>query len=81
MPRAPRKTNQVSTWFKGVLREARRGDIFEDKTATTTLDTVKLLYPRLPSEDEFRVRTEHAGSQRKGKPPLSELQCCILDCS
>ena len=68
MPRAPRKTNQVSTWFKGVLREARRGDIFEDKTATTTLDTVKLLYPRLPSEDDSEIELSMTEAGGRGNP-------------
>ena len=48
MPRPPRKTNQISTWFNTVLRETRRGDIFKDEPAIATLDTVESLYPRLP---------------------------------
>ena len=41
MPRPQRKTNQVSAWFNGVLRETRQGDILEDVTAIATLDTVE----------------------------------------
>ena len=51
MPRAPRKTNQVSNWFNVVLRETRGGDIFEDEAATASLDTVESLYTRLPCEE------------------------------
>ena len=60
----------MSTWFNAVLRETRQGDIFEDKTATATLDNVESLFPRLPSEDclEIDMNIEHDGSQRRGKP-------------
>ena len=52
MQKSPRKKNQVSTWFNGVLRETVRGDIVLEELETATLDTVESLYPGLPSEDK-----------------------------
>ena len=52
MQKSPRKKNQVSTWFNGVLRETVRGDIVSEELETATLDTVESLYPGLPSEDK-----------------------------
>ena len=74
MPRAPRKTNQVSTWFNGVLRETRQGDIFDDKTATATLDTVESLYPRLPCEDYLEIDMNIMEARGGENLPTSELK-------
>jgi len=34
MPRTPGKANQVSTWFNGILRKTRQGDILENEAST-----------------------------------------------
>ena len=31
MPKSPRKKNQVSTWFNGILKETVRGDIVSEE--------------------------------------------------
>ena len=53
----------MSTWFNPVLRETRQGDIFDDESATATVDSVESLYPRLPSEDctEIELNITEAG--------------------
>ena len=77
MPRAPRKTNQLSTWFNGVLRETKQGDIFEDKTATATMDTVESLYPRLPSENGSEIEMNMTEAGGGGNSPTPELQLIL----
>ena len=73
MPRPTRKKNQVSTWFDEVLREMRQGDIFEDKTAMATLDTVESLYPVLPpSKDGSEIEMNTADAGGGGYPSLQE---------
>ena len=74
MSKTPRKTNQVSTWFNGVLRKTWRGDIFEDETATATLNTVESLHPRLPSEDCLEIDMNMIEARGGGNLPTSELK-------
>ena len=64
----------MSTWFNGVLRETRQGDIFEDKTATATLDNVESLFPRLPSEDCLEIDMNMMEAGGEGNLPTSELK-------
>ena len=78
MPKPPRKTNQVSTRFIRVLRETRTGDIFEDETATATLDNVESLYPRLPSEDSSEIVMSMTEAGGEGNPLTAELQLQIV---
>ena len=74
MPETPRKTNQFITWFTGILKETRRGDILEDKAAKATIDTDESLYPRLPSVDGSEIELRMTEARGLGDPPLSEFQ-------
>ena len=68
---------EPSTWFNTVLRETRRGDIFEDEPAIAILDTVELLYPRLPrppSEVGSEIEMNMAETGGGLNPLTSEIQ-------
>ena len=68
----------MSTRFIRVLRETRTGDIFEDETATATLDNVESLYPRLPSEDSSEIVMSMTEAGGEGNPLTAELQLQIV---